>query len=250
MGGTWKRTNPGRLGHTQRMLCDHLDASSVQQISVLDIGASEGLTTLELTEGLRQRFGRDVRLTLADLNLWLDRYRKGPVVEYRARGGEPIMVKIGPLGLRLAMKRHNQEQSSDRLSAMYIRCERFRAAMQLDRRISLVNPLVSRDKTVTVIEMDCLRRVKPLEGQFNAVRASNLLNLDYFAPHEIRTALSNFHSYLVDGGCLVISRNDNDSHGQQENGTLWRKAPLHYAHVADFGRGSEIKEYVTDKPLQ
>jgi hypothetical protein len=48
----------------------------------------------------------------------------------------------------------------------------------------------------------------------------------------------------------VISRNDNDSHGQQENGTLWRKAPLHFAHVADFGRGSEIKEYVTDKPLQ
>src|ERR1700731_4824096 len=71
MAGTWKRTNQGRLVRAEAMLCEHITPRPTGPVSVLDLGASEGLTTLELASTLSQRFGSRVGVTLADLNLWL-----------------------------------------------------------------------------------------------------------------------------------------------------------------------------------
>jgi SAM-dependent methyltransferase len=244
MAGTWKRTNRGRLICTEAMLCEHITPRPACQVSVLDLGASEGLTTLELASALQQRFGYRVNVTLADLNLWLYRYRKGPVFEYRAQDGEPIMVKFGPLGLRLARNRHNQPQSVDPLAKTYVRFSQFRKSMKLDTKISLVHPFVWNQPAVRVAELDCLVRNRSLEFSFDAVRASNILNPDYFARPQIDRALACIHAYLVEGGCLVVSRNRDDLPGQSEHGSVWRKTSSQFSHLADFGAGSEISSQV------
>jgi hypothetical protein len=91
--------------------------------------------------------------------------------------------------------------------------------MQVDARISLVNPISRSEPGITILELDCLVRSESLEGRVSAIRASNVLNLGYFSTPQIRDAVGHLHSYLREGGCFVASRNDD----QAENGSAWRK---------------------------
>ena len=111
IGGAWKRTHSGRLRATEDALCRFLIGRSGQRLTMLDLGASDGITTLEAFRLLRDRLGSDIRIYLADKNLSLLRFHRWSVVEYRARDGEPILVRIGRLGLRLAKQRRGLEEA-------------------------------------------------------------------------------------------------------------------------------------------
>ena len=246
MGGAWKRTNRGRLRRTEEMLCTYLRPELRHKLNFLDIGASDGSTTLDAVHALRRAFGGEVHAFLADRNVWLLRYRRGPFVEYRAVDGEPIMARFGPLGIRLARQRHKAENSTDQLARAYLLLSRFRESMQLDVRMSLVNPAAERDPAINVIELDCRVYQKRLEGIICAVRASNVLNLGYFGLPELQRTVSHIHAYLQEGGCLVVSRNDDQLDSEVENGSVWLREGDHFRWLQDFGAGSEIRSVVDD----
>jgi hypothetical protein len=245
MGGVYKRTNRGRLIRTEEMLRRHIAPEHAKDLVFLDVGASDGITTIEALRALRQAFGEQVRGYAADLNIWLLRYRWGPLVEYRAADGEPIMVRLGPFGLRLARQRHGLElRRGDVLVGLYLRCRWLRRRLRFDDRISLVNPLAQGEPALAVLEFDCLRRDQGLRQRISAIRASNVLNLNYFRPAQISGAVGHFHAYLRSGGCLVISQNGDGVRGEAENGSVWIKAEKGFCRVDDFGRGSEVASLV------
>jgi SAM-dependent methyltransferase len=244
MGGAWKRTNPGRLRRTEEILCRHVPPQLRTGVVFLDLGASDGITTVEAVRAMRQAWGQEVRALLADVNLDLLRYRLGPVVEYRAADGEPVMVRAGRLGLRLARSRRTVEPDDNRLARLYLRLRRFRGSMRLDAPISLVHPLAHREPGITIRELDCLVFDPRLEDQVVAIRASNVLNLGYFDAAQLRCAAEHLHRYLRQGGCLVVSRNQDRSGGETENGSVWLKDGPGFRWVADFGAGSEIKPVI------
>jgi hypothetical protein len=244
MGGAWKRTNEGRLARTQEMLRQHIAPQYRDGVTLLDLGASDGITTAEAVRALRLAWQGEVTAYLTDLNLWLYRYRNGLLVEYRAQDGEPIMARIGPLGLRLAKQRHDIDGGQDRLSAFYLGCRRLREAMRQDARISLVNPVAAAEPGLTAMELNCLQHQDELVGKFTAVRASNVLNLGYFSPAQVAQAVGHLHAYLRDEGCLVISRNADHACGEVENGSVWLKRAERMEWVEDFGSGSEVKAAV------
>ena len=241
MGGAWKRTNPGRLQQTETMLCANIAPQLAQDLVFLDVGASDAVTTVEALQALRGAFGPRVQAYAADMNLWLLRYRRGPVVEYRATDGEPIMVRVGPFGIRLARQRDALARGGGNvLASFYLRHDRLRGAMRLDARISLINPLARSEPGLITLELDCLRPAERLRGRVSAIRASNVLNLGYFAQAQITVAVGHFHSYLRTGGCLVISRNGDSAAGETENGSVWLKEANGFRRVEDFGCGSEV----------
>jgi hypothetical protein len=244
MGGVWKRTARGRLKRTVEMLCAHMPRDQPQGPVLLDIGASDGITTVEAIRALRQVLGGNVQALLADLNLSLLRYRWGPVVEYRASDGEPIMTRVGCFGIRLAKHRRGAERGQNRIANLYLRSNVLRKSMGLDASISLVNPLALSEPGITIMELNCLVREKRLEAGISAIRASNVLNIGYFDLPQLRTAIGNLHAYLRERGCLVVSRNDDDHSGESENGSVWYKDANHFRWVEDFGAGSEIKSVV------
>lgn len=246
MGGSWKRTNRGRLRRTEEMLCAHLPPGFRRKLNFLDIGASDGITTLDAVRTLRRAFGGKVQAFLADRNVWLLRYRRGPLVEYRAADGEPIMARFGPLGIRLARQRHLAENSRDPLARAYLRLARLRESMRLDARMSLVNPAAKSDPAIIVIEFDCGIYQESLKGTMSAVRASNVLNHGYFGLPELRQAVTNIHAYLREAGCLVISRNDDQPDSEVENGSVWQREGSRFRWLQDFGAGSEIRSVVDD----
>jgi hypothetical protein len=244
MAGVWKRTNRGRLKRTEEMLCAHIAPELTRSLSLLDIGASDGITTLEAVRTMRRAFGEGVHAFLTDLNLWLLRYRRGPFVEYRATNGEPIMARLGPLGVRLSRQRRETGLDGNPLSRFYLRQLKFRDSMQLDARISLVHPAARSEPDITIMELDCLRHEEELQDRFAAVRASNVLNLGYFDIPQICRALGCLHSYLQEGGCLVVSKANGQHTAESENGSVWRKEGRRFRWLQDFGAGSEIRSVV------
>ena len=247
MGGAWKRTNRGRLRRTEEMLCAHLCPALRDGMIFLDLGASDGITTVEALRALRRVFADDVTALLADVNLCLQRYRRGPLVEYRAADGEPIMARLGPFGLRLARPRQPQAHG-DLLSRLYLRMERFRRSLDAAAPISLVHPLARNEPGMSVIELDCLTREVSLGDRIAAIRASNILNLGYFSSAELYQAVGNLFSYLREGGCLVVSRNHDHPAGEAEHGSVWVKDGARFCRTADFGDGSEIRSIVDRWP--
>jgi hypothetical protein len=244
MAGVWKRTNRGRLERTEEMLCAHIAPELQRGLAFLDIGASDGVTTVEAVHRLRQRFGGEVSAFLTDLNLWLLRYHRGPIVEYRATNGEPIMARLGPFGVRLAKQRRETPSDGDPLARLYLQLEEFRQSMQLDARISLVHPVARNEPGITILELDCLVCNERLRDRFAAVRASNVLNLGYFYAPQIRRALGCLHAYLREGGCLVVSKANGQRNGESENGSVWLKEGRRFRWLEDFGSGSEIRSVV------
>lgn len=250
MGGAWKRTNRGRLQQTEEMLCRYINAEPRDGVTLLDIGASDGITTVEAVRALRRTFGEKVEAIVADRNLWLLRYRRGPVVEYRAADGEPVMARIGRLGIRLARPRHGSPSDANWLTRLYLRCAGFRSAMHREAQIPLVHPAARREPGVAVMELDCLTSKECLKDRIAAIRASNVLNLGYFALPQLRLAVGHLHGYLRDGGCLVVSRNHDEPNGERENGSVWLKDGARFRWVGDFGVGSEIRQIVDDWPVR
>lgn len=242
MGGAWKRTNRGRLKQTERALCEQLAGARV--VTLVDLGASDGITTWEAVQTLRRVLDAEVRAYLVDLNLHLCRFRRGPLVEYRAGDGEPVMTRIGRFGLRLSRRQHGRSESPDPLATLYLRMSRLRQGMQLEAKIPLVHPVVRAEPSITTLEMNCLLRQESLVNGVDAVRASNVLNHGYFSPDQIRTAVSHLHAYLRDGGCLVISRNMDVAGREVEWGSVWRKNGRRFTVIEHFGEGSEVREIV------
>jgi hypothetical protein len=198
---------------------------------------------------LRRTFGARVTAIVADRNLSLLRYRRGPIVEYRAADGEPVMARIGRLGVRLARPRQGAPSEANRLARLYLRCVGFRAQMRREAEIPLVHPVARREPGVVVIELDCLVSKECLKDRIAAIRASNVLNLGYFAPPQLRLAVGHLHGYLRDGGCLVVSRNHDEPIGERENGSVWLKHGARFRWVRDFGAGSEIRQIIDDWPV-
>jgi hypothetical protein len=245
MGGAWKRTNRGRLPVTEAMLRKHIASNQRRHLTLVDLGASDGITTCEAVQSLRAAWGGEVTAYLTDLNLWLLRYRSGPVIEYRASNGEPVMARVGAFGIRLAEHRRGMSAARNRLAQWYLERRSFRQKMQLVSKISLVSPAVAADRAIIVSELDCLTRADGLDERVDAVRASNVLNLGYFGPDQIAAATGHLHAYLRLGGCLIVSRNSDTAGGEVENGSVWLKRADGFEWVEDFGSGSEIKAIVS-----
>ena len=116
--------------------------------------------------------------------------------------------------------------------------------MQVDATISLVNPLVAADPSISVLEWSVLRHNPALDRRFHAVRASNVLNHGYFSPSQLETALSHLHGYLLEGGRLLISRSHVSGDREVDHGSIWRRQGKRFVHEHSFGSGSEIAELV------
>jgi hypothetical protein len=244
MAGVWKRTNRGRLKRSEQMICAHAIPQPAGGLTFLDVGASDGITTVDAVHAFRKAFAGKVHAFLTDLNLWLLRYRRGPVIEYRAVNGEPIMARLGPLGIRLARRRREPLLDGNPLTRFYLRREEFRRSMRLDARISLVHPIARNEPDITILELDCMVYNVALRNRITAVRASNVFNFGYFDASQICRALGHLYAYLQEGGCLVISKANGQLNDEAENGTLWRKGERRFRWVEDFGSGSEIKSVV------
>lgn len=246
IGGVWKRTGHNRLSKATLCLAEIIKKKQFQKLRFLDVGASDGITTLEASAYLANALGVKIDAYLADQNLWIQRLKRGWIVEYKATNGEPILVRCGPVAMLLSLPKGIATPLKNWIVGQYLKLENFRSKMRTTASVALVNPRVLIEKNISLIEMDIFTFDNKLVNSMDVIRTSNVLNLNYFTPATIENAVGIIHSYLSDKGYFLASRNSDEKQGEVEHGSIWRKHKKGFVHIVDFGGGSEIKNIVNE----
>jgi len=204
--GVFKTTSQHRLVKTDEIIVDFLRSMKKRECAILDVGASDGTTTLDLHERIKAALpGHNVAITMIDRNVHMARFEGRVVNEYRDSSGKPLMVQLGRLGFRYPRSEYRFDILHNLLMKVY---SEFREKLEFRKseEYMLINPLVSRTETIQVIEQD-LFKVDQLGKKFDVIRACNVLNDVYFSKEQIQTAERLFCSIMNDGGLYVKTRN-------------------------------------------
>jgi hypothetical protein len=250
IGEFWKRTKKHRLLESGQKLSFLLDSNNYKKINLLDVGASDGITTCDLVNYLSSKYGIKANTYLVDRYCYILRLKHNHIVEYSTTDGQPLMVKIGPFAVMLRQSvffaqhlpiLHNLLML---LIKRYLNLTNFRGKMRLTGTIPLVNPIVLSLDNTHILEKDIFEFDPALVNSMDVIRASNIITNKHLSDKIIKKALHIFHSYLRQGGFLLISRNLITS--EFETGSIWRKSGQRFNHVTDLTRQSEILDLVNN----
>jgi hypothetical protein len=176
----------------------------------------------------------------------LERRRDGWLREYSMTDGSPVLLRLGPIGLQLSSVDSTRDPISRWLGGAYLERRKRRGLPKLDLTYPLIHPDVTADERVRIVEWNALEKNLDFGCQFDAIRASNILNENYFSRKEIECILSHLHTYLIPGGWLVVSRNHLEREVESEHGSLWRQTKAGFDRVEDFGSGSYVAHIVDE----
>jgi hypothetical protein len=230
VGGTWRSTAPGRHQKSDQLLLDHAPPAP----SILDIGISDGITSLELLDRIGDNFTAyfatdrllDIEYIRAGRRIWF--FHDSQCVaasSYFFTAYAETDAAIPPLGV------------------LARRLTRDRRPPDAARRLSLIQPeLVARAKADPRIEIREYDLFSPWTGpQPDIIKVGNVLNRAYFSDDDIRRAVAMLRATLSPEGLLHII----DNRGPTEQSTLFRKSGTNLVAIDSIGRGTDIFDLVS-----
>lgn len=231
VGDTIKITGSGRHAGADDLLIGALD---LRQAAIVDVGASDGSTSVDLVE----RLGEFRSFTIADLYLTL---RAVDVLGHTAffdGQGRCTLVAGRRLAAWPGLSRPVALLYSPLISAARRRQARA-------REVLLLNPsarrLIASDPRVGYAVHDVFT---PWTGQRpDVIKVANLLRRLYFSDQDLLRALRALHSSLPEGGHLLLVDNPRRKNTPPGVG-LYRREGDHFTEVARSGH-PEIADLVT-----
>ncbi|HEY2106316.1 MAG TPA: hypothetical protein VGH29_11060 [Candidatus Binataceae bacterium] len=231
-GVTFKTTRPGRQGHSNRHISELY--SGLKPV-VLDVGASDGSTSLDLIGSLKSDFER---YFVTDLNLSTRcGYDKAGVLYFLDHGGNCVLR---------ASKRFlaYSEVNGARFPLPLIAKAMVAGHRKVTdwREVLLVQPelvrLAARDPRITVTRYDLFA---PWTGQApDLIKVANLLNGKYFSDAQMEEALRIQCSNLAPNGRLLLVSEDNDI----EKFSVFRKSATGMVLEHTHGGGAKASHLV------
>jgi hypothetical protein len=194
-GRTFKSTAPSRFPHT---LLELRRLSFAAPPVVLDVGASDGSTSLDVMQAIEFR-----RYYCTDLNVETEVTERGAWTYFHAHGGTPILaasdrwiayndVAGAPLPLSALCRRIFAQAPSPE---------------QGSRRVPLMNPTL-RARLGHEVIFQCYNALEPWRGEpADLVLTANLLNRSYFRDAELIQILGHLRGALAARGWLVLIEN-------------------------------------------
>jgi SAM-dependent methyltransferase len=180
-GNTVKTTGKSRTQHADR--CVLTEADLRDQPRLLEVGVSDGSSTLELLEQ-KYRFS-EIKLSDRYPHFYIKPQALGQRfydVDRRTHGRKLLGLLINPL---------------NPVDADITDCI----------KVESINPSVKETHGIETINYyDVFSSVEV--DQFDIIKCSNLLNLIYFDESSIRHAIQNLFKSLKPEGCLIISQNN------------------------------------------
>jgi hypothetical protein len=234
--GVYKTTEPHRLDDVNRVATRLLPQD--RPLELMDVATSSGITTLEWSEhltaaGMAHRLVagdshiEGVRLSFGRSDVLLDRGRKH--VLFADVFGHSVDVGGGSMRSTLVV------------GALRLLVRAAPVLRLPVRRVELVSPRVRDCATVTVVEDDVFTWNAELTGRFDALRAANILNRQYFDDEHLRAAVANLRDRLRLEGLLIVCRTHADG---TNHCTFFRLAQSELVVAARIGEGSEIEDLV------
>lgn len=246
---TFKRTEPSRLAAIDAALIATLATHGSRIGTVIDLGISSGITTLELLEKLHAAghfaevtgTDRSVRARLVALPLGCR-----ALVE---PGGHVLQYEVLGRAIRPWKRRLDRWTGMAALRALVewrLRGPAVARAMSGEgEEVALLTPRLRWSDAFRWQEDDITRRNPDFTGRFDLVRAANLLNRHYFEPPALRDAVANTIAYLSGPGAWLLVLRTHGASGHR--GTLFRMDEGRRLSVVDrYGPGSEVEDLVLE----
>ncbi|MEP6631332.1 MAG: hypothetical protein ABJA89_12725 [Lapillicoccus sp.] len=232
VGGTYKITGAARHTAADDLLLKHVDMS---RCTLVDIGASDGSTSLDLLDRLPDDLGAYV---IADLYLALRHTVAGRVDLFFDPAGDCVLV----VGRRLLAWPQLSWLGRVAGAAALLRARRAHAR---DEEVVLLNPDVRRrmaqDPRLTARVHDVFQPWT--DEPPDVVKVANLLRRLYFSDEEITRALRQLLAALPEGGHLLVVDNPRIE-GIDLRGGLFQRRDARFVTVATTDHPPEILELV------
>jgi hypothetical protein len=236
--GVWRTTCKGRHSGSDKLLLARIGER--KELRILDVGISDGVTSLELAEKLNAQFsvfyGTDlhVSLKLVETEDGLVLYRPPEmacvmVVTRRLVVYNPPVRGINPLN-RLAARICDKAPSVHKSRSLSLLHPRLRSRAEVDSRIQLM-------------EWDIFRPW-PRE-QIDVVRVANLLNPCYFSSEDLLRGVSNLFTATKEDGLIQVVETRS-----AEQSTLFRKFGNRLEVVSRLGPGCDVERLCLDHVLK
>lgn len=243
--GTFKLTRPSRFAALETEIGPALAERAAVFRQVLDVGASTGLTTIELADFLRAA-GATVEVTCTDLFVEAHLVEVAPGFRVLADAdGWPLQYDVAGRPIRAWTRRldYFTLMAVPRLFTRAALRRRLRHMIAEGRSIPF--RMESRGlagRNIELVENDIFVRTPRFTGRFDFIRAANILNLNYFPAEQIRQAVSNIRSYCRGPRSQVLIARSKGSH---HDATLFELGSEGTFSVrARAGSGSEIERLV------
>jgi hypothetical protein len=275
-GSVYKTTRRDRFVDVDRRLADEIEVRfpSVDRVAIHDVGASNGITSLELFRLLERR--RRIALFASDLfdRLWFVRVRPRPWTVVFSADGAPLQY----VGLHLVLSAERERNVEGRRYPVNFAAKRWLDLTLLPTARAILADAETKAATAGVrpagrgpdeFRFDtrrgtarafplvhpevhaCARRTpdftfgrhdifEQAPGSHHVVRVMNLLNPNYFGPAKLIEAAAACASSLRQGGLFVVGRTI-DEEDARNRVTAFVRAGTRLEPVWDLHEGSEIR---------
>jgi len=250
--GTYKTTYESRFSKINEQLLRLISAGSISARSIMGVGISSGVNTLELAESLG---ANGYETSIMGTDILIDAYL------VRVLPGCDALVDASGFPLRFDVFGRSIKpwivQSDYRSGFFLVRkginvlfrslAARGRAGRQSSKttHVQLVAPRLLEDKNIVVCDDDITRFNPEFAARFDFVRAANVLNKGYFDDDVLRGIIGNIRRYMkpAAGSLLVLRTHEN----KENHGTLFKlDSDNRFVLLERFGTGSEIEHLVLE----
>lgn len=247
INGVWKWTAPSRLQEMDRLLSEYVNNQSLKELSMLDVGGSDGFTSLDTFRHMKEKTNVGIVITMIDRDLYIHQVQIGCLTVYFTSSRRPILLCIGKLGLCIEPMDGFEgiffNNIADKISKYYAK-KIEDSKVDLSKSISLVNPIVSNNPLIRIEERDLFDLKPGWIDNYDVVRVSNVLNFCYYSENKIIEALFILHGYLREGGALLVSRNIISGNNERETGALWTKTMTGFQRQYSLDESPDISRLV------
>jgi hypothetical protein len=243
--GTFKTTADRRMDDLNECVLARWRETAFRPTEIMDVGVSSGITTAEWVEAL-SRAGFLVRMTATDLTLWGDIVQLWPGVSVLEAGGHILQHRVFGVPIRPWRRRVDYVTGYALLTALAngAAARRRLRSKHVPKRVLLVSPRAQQHAAIEWIEDDVLGH-NPAQfiRRFDAIRAANILNRDYFNADQLQRAVANLKDRLVGPNSrLIVNRTLQDG---SNHATMFRLTGANrFEAEAWFGQGSEIEDTI------
>jgi hypothetical protein len=247
--GTFKTIYEHRMDDLNDFIIDRWKEECFRPLEVMDVGASSGIATVEWLASLRA-VGFDVHMTATDIAISALLVQLRPWFAVLITQQSHILQHIVfGLTIRPWSRRLDYltgyillSQLANRLAVRWLAKHDWQ---QDARRVQLLSQRALMKDDIMWENDDVLAANPALFiGRFDAIRAANILNPEYFGSAEIRRAVLNLKVRLRGpGSFLIVNKTHKDG---SNHATLFRLDERSDFRVhSKFGYGSEIDDIVT-----
>ncbi len=227
--GTFKTTADRRLDDLNEAILAHLPEQ--RPLRVKDVAVSSGISSLEWYEVLH---AHGIAFQMMATDLWL----RARLIE--ARGFNVLLSETGSVlqldivGLRFQPSHAPKKRMAFAPILACIRSPRVLTRLaRSERPVLLVSPRLL-GSPVSIVEEDLL---KPQPGEWDVIRAANIINHEYFPTPILRQMLLTLAESLAPGGILAVCRTE-PSVGNRTS--IFRLDEGTLSIVAELNGGSDV----------